>query len=77
MPRNVRNFWVEAEVEGRKSKIAFGPQGKEDGFRLTVYIRNKGEVEEVAHVEGASIEGRTLMLWVDCAGEEVKICRER
>lgn len=77
MPRNVRNFWIEAEVEGRKSKIAFGPQGKEDGFRLTVFMHNKGEVEEVAWIEGGNIAGVSI-LWVDCKGhQQIKISRER
>ena len=44
MRRNVRNFRIEAEVDGRKTLIAFGPRGKDGGFYLTVYMRNKGEV---------------------------------
>jgi len=86
MPRNVRNFWIEAEVEGRKSKIAFGPQGKEDGFCLTVFMRNKGEVEAVLGLQG-KVEGENVELWIDSGevGEEgqeanqgiIIICRER
>jgi len=52
MPRNVRNFWIEAKVDGRKTPIAFGPQGKDGGFELTVHMRNKGEVERVLTMSG-------------------------
>ena len=82
MPRNVRNFWIEAEVDGRKTPIAFGPQGGDGGFRLTIFMRNEGEVEEVAHVEGAChLDGRTLILWFDQEGttkdEDIEISRQR
>lgn len=86
MPRNVRNFWIEAEVDGRKTPVALGPQGKDGGFHLTVYMRNKGEVEAVLGLEGR-VEGKNLELWIDAGevGEEgqeghpgiMMICRQR
>lgn len=81
MPRNVRNFWIEAEVDGRKTPIAFGPGGKDGGFSLTVYMRNQGGVERVAGMEGACFKDGELTLWVEYAGEEGRkgthICRKR
>lgn len=89
MPRNVRNFWVEAEVDGRKTPIAFGPQGKDGGFRLTVYMRNQGEVERVVAMNGTRYDfedfgnednevGETLILWTYCKGAEgIRISRKR
>ena len=86
MRRNVRNFRIEAEVDGRKTLIAFGPRGKDGGFYLTVYMRNKEEAEAVLELEGR-IEGKNLELWIDSGevGEEgqeanqgiIIICRER
>ena len=82
----VRNFWVEAEVDGRKTPIAFGTQGEGDGFHLTVYMRNKGEVEAVLGLQG-KVVGKNLELWIDSSevGEEgqeanqgiIIICRQR
>ena len=46
-PRNVRNFWLEVEVDGRKEKIACGPVNKQGGMRLVLHQRNKGKVERV------------------------------
>ncbi len=44
MPRNVRNFWVELEVDGKKTKIATGPVAKDGGFHLRVLIREGGSI---------------------------------
>lgn len=68
MPRKVRNFWIEAIVDGRKTPIAFGPQGKDGGFELTVYMRDKGEVESVLSIKGALSKEDDLTLLLDCAG---------
>lgn len=43
-PRTVRNFWIEAEIDGRKSRPAGGPRGKEGGMSLTLYQRSGGSV---------------------------------
>lgn len=45
MPRNVRNYWVSLEVGGRKTRVAAGPRGKEQGFTCTVWMRNDGSVD--------------------------------
>lgn len=71
MPRNVRNFWIEGEVDGRKTPIAFGPQEKDGGFRLTVYMRDEGRMENVLEIEGQYMEVDDMItLWIDCKGEE-------
>ena len=78
MTGNVRNFWIEAEVDGRKTPIAFGPQGKDGGFHLILYMRNKGEVEEVVWINGEAIHERTLTLYVECKNERcVTVHRDR
>lgn len=42
MPRNVRNFWLEIEVDGRKTKVSLGPAGKTGGARVRVFMRHEG-----------------------------------
>lgn len=49
-PRNVRNFFIEAEVDGRKTKAATGPASKDGGFRMTIYIRKDGAISNEAVV---------------------------
>lgn len=43
-PRNVRNFWIELFVDGKKTRIATGPASKDGGFDLYIKIREKGSV---------------------------------
>lgn len=44
MARNVRNFWIELEIDGRVTKVATGPRRKDGGFLLKVHMRDKGEI---------------------------------
>jgi hypothetical protein len=45
MPRNVRNFWIELQVDGRKETIATGPRSADGGFYLRVHVRSNGAVK--------------------------------
>lgn len=55
MPRNVRNFWIEATIDGRSSKLEGGPQAKDGGFELTIRQRDKGAVTKVLTIRGTII----------------------
>lgn len=61
----LRNWWVEADVDGRRTGAAFGPRGRAGGFRLTVRQRHDGESVRVLTVEGeARADGLlTLRVW--------------
>lgn len=54
MPRNVRNYWIEAEIDGRATPLAGGPKGKEGGLRLCLKRRNHGLVETILILDGRS-----------------------
>jgi len=74
----VRNFWIEAEVDGRKTPIAFGPRGKDGGFSLTVFMRNKDEAEVVLGIGGwMSEDGKLCLSAVDKSDGIISIERER
>jgi len=53
MPRNVRNFWIDLDVDGRDSRVGTGPRGKSGGFFANIYIRNQGRVERAFCVSGS------------------------
>jgi hypothetical protein len=58
MPRNVRNFWIELDVDGRTVKVAAGPKSKDGGFALVVKLREDGEVSpRELHVIGSVVDG--------------------
>lgn len=46
----VRNFWLEANINGYKSKVQGGPRRKEDGMEVTIYQRDNGEISTAFHV---------------------------
>ena len=57
MPKNVRNFWLSARIDGRNSLLEGGPQSKDGGFSLAIFQRDGGDVREAAIIEGREIDG--------------------
>lgn len=63
MPRNVRNFWIELEVDGVQTKIATGPKSRDGGFQMVIRMREKGAISDklvtvfgtVDHSDGALV----------------------
>ena len=43
-PRKVRNFWIRAAIDGRKSILAGGPRSRDGGMSLTLFQRREGSV---------------------------------
>lgn len=64
MPRNVRNFWIEAEIDGRKSRIVAGPVRKDGGFSLRISMRDRGRIVEPLNIYGITLEDGNLELRV-------------
>lgn len=40
----VRNFYVEAAIDGRSGKVAGGPAAKDGEMVVTIYQRDHGEI---------------------------------
>lgn len=62
----VRNFWIEAAIDGRKTPLRGGPRA--GGFRLTVYMRKAGHITAPLYIEGRSV-GERLILMVEIEGQ--------
>lgn len=70
MPRNVRNFWLDGEIDGRKERLEGGPVSKEGGFSLQVKMREEGDISIPVTLRGwASREGNRLFLEIQIAGQ--------
>ena len=41
---SIRNFWVEVEIDGRKTTFKGGPRNKNGGMRITLYQRDNGKI---------------------------------
>lgn len=54
MPRNVRNFWITLDIDGKKTQIATGPRQRIGGFQARIKMRSEGQIFE----EDILIEGR-------------------
>lgn len=39
----MRNFWLEASVEGRETMLTGGPRCKDGGMTVKLYMRDNGE----------------------------------
>lgn len=46
----VRNFFVDAEIDGRETDLGGGPRSKTGGMDVTVYQRNEGQIETAVKV---------------------------
>lgn len=58
----VRNFWIDAEIDGRRTRLTGGPVSKDGGFSLTVYIRDNGGIEKAVRLDARAFEDGELML---------------
>lgn len=61
MPRSVRNFWIDLNVDGRTS-IGTGPVDPNGGFNITILMRDNGEVSNHAvRIEGSCYGGQLTL----------------
>jgi len=45
-----RNFWVEANIDGRNTLLAGGPRAKDGGMTIDLFIRDDGEIAKALHI---------------------------
>lgn len=58
----MRNWWIEATIDGRKNVLKGGPVGRTGGFEIHVYQRVDGESIQTAVIDGYAREDGTLDL---------------
>lgn len=73
MPRNVRNFWIEADIDGRKSAFASGPVKKDGGINLRILQRSQGSIITALKVDGHVLSDGTIILDIAAMGHERSI----
>lgn len=61
----IRNFWIEADIDGRATNLAGGPRAKDGGFNLVIYQRSEGAIIKAATISGFAHEDGTLRLHID------------
>jgi len=56
-PRNVRSFWVEGQVIGRKTNVKIGTKAQTDRMDIKVFQRDHGDVTQALTVICDECEG--------------------
>lgn len=62
MPRNVRNFWIEARADGAASPSSCRPRNADGGIDATIYQRCDGAVTAALRINGWHDNDDTLVL---------------
>jgi len=75
----VRNFWIEADIDGRKTELAGGPRRKDGGFDAVVYIRDDGEISTAVTLRGYVYNDKTILevKGTDSPNQSFKIIKDR
>lgn len=77
MPRNVRNFWLDFDVDGKEKALASGPKNATGGFSGTISLRESGGVGRRIEIRGRPQPDGTLKLWINLPdGDGVEIDAE-
>ena len=58
----VRNFWVDVDIDGRKTRLSGGPQRKDGGMTIYIKVREEGCIK------------RGLAIYCTSDGEVNQIC---
>lgn len=73
---SVRNFWLEADIDGRATQLEGGPRSKDGGFSQTIYIRDEGGIERAVDIQGRAKSDGSLVIDVTPLNGTVEPNRE-
>jgi hypothetical protein len=60
-----RNWWISAEIDGRKTNLAGGPRAKSGGFLLRVRQRDNGASVGAVTLSGIARADGSLVLRIE------------
>ena len=56
----VRNFYVEAHIDGRQTKLGGGPASKTGGMTVRIYQRDEGAIVDAFLIESEERDGELI-----------------
>ena len=56
-----RNFWINADVEGRKTPLAGGPKSKDGDMDVLLTVRENGGIREAVRIVCRSDGGKNIV----------------
>jgi len=57
----VRNFWIDADIDGRKTELSGGPASKEGGMTVVIKQRDEGNIVRALKVYCYESDGELFM----------------
>ena len=61
----VRNYWIETEIDGRKSTLRGGPASKTGGFSQKISIRRNGAISTAVQINGHVLPNGQLLITIE------------
>jgi len=68
---NVRNFYLRANADGRRSNVTCGPAAKDGGIDIIMTQRHKGSIIETYHITCSAIGNRLFTRIFDLQTRQV------
>jgi len=62
--RNIRNFWLDIDVDDKDTPFSSGPMTEDGGFRATIYQRNKDKTVKSLVLKGTVDDTENIILRV-------------
>ena len=70
----VRNFWFDADIDGKATPLASGPRAKDGGMVIFVKQRSNGEVVKAFTVVCSECDGELRTSIFDADGVRLTSC---
>lgn len=67
----VRNFWLAAHIDDRKTTLQGGPARKDGGLHAKVLQRSNGLIVVAAQIGCAEVDGELVTTLYDDGGKEL------
>lgn len=66
--RAVRNFWLDVDIDGRKTNLEDGPKSRFGGFYARIKQRDRGSITCPVEIEGIEDDGElTIKIYIEGA----------
>ena len=62
----VRNFYVEANIDGRQTTLGGGPKSKTGEMTVRLYQRDEGAITDALMIECRERDGKLITKVYDC-----------
>ena len=56
----VRNFWIDADIDGRETMLSGGPRRKDGGMSVIIKQRDEGSITTALRISCKEYDGKLL-----------------